>query len=1653
MNGHLRRRRLAPVVYTLATLLALPPGFMPAALAVTNRRVNTFTRDTKLETFRNPQFSTAAANRFLFTQGPQALVGSGGDDFNNPDARGYGSLAEPAAHWISYKGRLEWTDNDLMLPGVGLPLIFQRIYRGSVSSYAGPLGNEWEFNWNKRVVYDASGSPTRAWFYEQGRREDYQLSGGNYTSPIGRYDNLTRTGTPEYWRTDREGVKEVYEQEPADATKFRLKTITDLNGNRISCLYDSDSLLTKVRDTLDQDTTLAFDTNGRITKITDPGSREWVYAYDGSGRLTTVRTPTVDEAGSDDDYTSGKTTTYKYDSGGLLTEVVRPGDGGTGKWKWAYDGSGFITKETRAGNDITLTYDTTNKKVTVLDRESNKTVYWWDDGHEGNLITKRNVYYDASNSYETTYAYDAAGNVTSVIFPLGNRVLYTFDGSGNVVTVDFKKDAGDGSPKRWIYTWATNARLSTLTDPNGATWDYNYDGTGNLLTKTAPAVTWPNSTYGTIRDIYAFNASGQVTLHTDAVGTDTETSYTTVNGKTAFPNVVTRDAGGLALTTDYDYSSVGQVVQVKDANNNATVYTVNALDQVILAVEPGSVSRKTHYDANDRVIKTEVSNDTTVGDSWFVTDNDFDVQDNLTAVRQDLGSGTRITRAFAYDDNDRLTLATSPEGNQTQTAYDVRDLVASVTRKAASSPDDAITSTTYDANGNRITVTNPRGYNTLYLYDGYDRLTKTTDPEGHYVVQSYDAAGNVLSRLSYNSGATMLARTIYVYDQANRLYETATLAKKADLSTDIGDGAKTVTTILDEAGRVLEHTGDACGCGLWTHEYDALGREVTRTDPLGSDPTILFTFYDKNGNVTKSTRREQSQDTGIEADKDVITEYTFDARNRRTTMKERLDVSTTMDTVYFYGLRDQLTKVVDGNGDEKRIEHNEQLWKTKDIAECGATDPTTEYTYDGDGRLVTYRAKNSTTNDQDTLYTYDKLDRVVSTQWPPNPSTPELTLQTYDKSGNKISTTDPNGTVIVRAYDTNDRLTSQTNTLAANVVGATSLTFAYDGMGRLVQADTSESGAYTTGIDRTWNTLGKIETEVQIIDGYASGAGRTITYVYDEEGDVLSKTYPVSGNTIHYSLDALDRVDKISRGGAELVDYTFSGARVIKQAYPGSNTTRLYDGYGRVTDIHHKDSGSGNTLARNTYAYDASSQIIAWDQYYYDDVANTRISGAHHLDEGDQYKYDGAKRLISILRGVATANIGNSFASNLSGNQFREFGEFLYDQTGNRTTRRVGGGNDQTFIHDQANQISKEGVTSISHDKNGNYTGTSNALRYTWNNQWGVYIKAGGTPVTNTWHFDGLGRKVEWSDSTTARTYRYYFDGDAIVEHADWTGSVETARKQYVWNPARIDDMVFYEFQVPNPDVAYYPHGDHLGSLQLLADGSGAIQESYRYWEWGQTTVVDSSFAKLTALESASKNNMRFAGRDQYTVLGDVNDTWYNNRARACRTKWGAFAQRDPLDYSDGSNTYLYAAASPIGLRDPMGTQVAPGGTAPPPKLPYLIGPPGVGAFHGLVKKPSGIAGYVEVTQPTSCDGCSCTTVGDPQIVAGGTSSTPACYVVKKTVDFIVCPNFHPPSGGTGCDTCSGVVVTVWVLCVWDTGQKVRHKFGPSTLCPACASP
>ena len=1583
MNRYEARRRWAPLVWMFVVMLALPPGALVPEAHATGLWSNALTReDAYMESFRNPQISSGQYNRFLMTQNPWELLAGGGEDLLDPSDRGNRWTAEPNAQWLTNHGYVEWTEQDLSLPGNVFDLTFSRVNRGSVESYNGPLGLCWDFNWNKRLhlTDNADPVPDTIELYDMGRVDVYTWDSGtsSWLSPAGRYDTFAGNAS-EYTRTDRYGIVETYA--PSDYGWYRLYSMhdpgeaSDGDGNVIEFYYSNGKLLQVTNDAgfIAQ---LSYDEGGRITMISDLGEREWKYDYDEDSRLTAVTSPVFDHSDSGHDYTTGRTTYYYYTEDDKLAGVSQPNDYNptgysTATWEWEFDSNNYVTRQYVNGQPIDLIYDDTNRRVTVDDRMDYRTVYEYDNATD-RRITKRKVYYDATNSYDTTWLYNSDHEVTDVVFPLGNRIVYTYDGDGNVLTAKFKKDASDSTPIEWTYTYTTYSRLSTLTDPNGRTWDYDYDADGNLTRKAAPAVTLPsgiattnlnahlNSTYdGTIVELWEYDDYGNVTESTDATGTVRNAYYAAAaqdgNPKNLTKLIADPGTGKLNITYQWVYDGLGRAITYIDPGSNATKYEYNSVDELIEVTEPGGVEVTYYHDLNGNVVKTTEIDDNAASSGTFVSEMFFDRVNNITQLIVDQDASTRLTTTYEYDANDRLTQLNEPGSQVSEWVYDARDLRTSLIRRGAVSQDDAIVTVTYDANGNRTTITDPRSstYRTILAYDGYDRLTRLTRPEGNYQVITRDAAGNVTGVASYNAGSTKLAEIVYAYDQANRHYQTETWAVKADLTTSLGgDGWQTRVLWLDENGEVLEVTGEGCGCALNEYVYDALGRLLTVLDAMPTSPTPsqqnwVAREYDLRGNMTRQIRRDTSQaPTTIEADNDVVVEFQYDQRNRMTKRRDMLATSDYADTSITYGVRDQVTRISDGAGRATKFEYNERLWPTKewvDFAGGSSNDVVTEHLYDMSNRRITYRATNSSTGTQDTVYVYDPLWRLVATTWPDG----GVSSYTYDPSSNRVSYTDPNSTLRVAQYDKNNRLTLQDHDLASNVVGATQLVFDYDGLDRLTAADSYEGSNFDSKIRWTYNTLGKIETEKQIIDGYIGGNGRTFTYAWDIDGQRTAMTMPRSGSVVTYTRDNLDRVDRISLDGTEVVDYTFSGPRIIRKQMPGSRATYGYDGLGRLTGLLHEDSsGTTQTLAQFQYGYDRGHQVTYMARDYYDDrVSPSTPITAQTMDKGDQYGYDDAGRLVTCVRGVPTAYVANAIADNLTYNRYGELVVYTYDQTGNRVSRSVtpqgGSPTVTTYAYNNVNEMTTEAGASQNYTLNGAFSGTSDAFKYDHADRLGEATPAS---QTYTYHYDALGRIVQ-RDHNSALSVRFYYDGLHVVEQNRWGFTLgvwsEAPRKIFVFGPV-IDELLLYIDVNENPDESFYAHLDRLGSVHLLVDGNGDIKESYRYKEFGETTVVDGTFAKLTTtVESPEGNPHRYTGRRQDIQVGSYGDDWYDYRARVVRTNVGRFLSRDPLRYlSAGSNLYTYVRNRPTMSIDPLGWQDEPPGNG---------GQPGAG-LAGLVR-------------------------------------------------------------------------------------------------------
>ena len=212
----------------------------------------------------------------------------------------------------------------------------------------------------------------------------------------------------------------------------RLISIVSANGNTQELFYDPAS--------------------GHLTRVKDSANREVLFAYNSSQ----IRSVTVD---------GNKTTSYTYNSLGLITQVTRP-DSTTRIYH--YEDTRFPTA------------------LTGITDERGKRYATWTYDVQGRAISSEH----AGGAEKTLLAFNADGS-TTVTNPLNKQTIYRFDdiaGARRVTKVE-------GQP---------------TTNCAGANQDYTYTNEGWVASKTD----WKG-----IKTTYQYNTLGQEISRTEAFGT------------------------------------------------------------------------------------------------------------------------------------------------------------------------------------------------------------------------------------------------------------------------------------------------------------------------------------------------------------------------------------------------------------------------------------------------------------------------------------------------------------------------------------------------------------------------------------------------------------------------------------------------------------------------------------------------------------------------------------------------------------------------------------------------------------------------------------------------------------------------------------------------------------------------------------------------------------------------------------------------------------------------------------------------------------------------------------------------------------------------------------------------------------------------------
>ena len=1074
-----------------------------------------------------------------------------------------------------------------------------------------------------------------------------------------------------------------------------LASITDTFGRSLTLGYNGQNKLISITDPLLRTTTLQYDSTGRqLLQITDPQNKFIQYNYnflyqltgklDKDGRVFSYlyvnQEPVAIQDGTGANlFSLTNPQNWATDFNQLALNMLRvyiptttsQTDGRGNVWSHDYESHGYITRVVAPdGATATYSYDS----VTLM------------------LASRTDA-----NGHTTSYQYDALGNLTKMIDALGHITRYTYEPVFSNMT-----SMTDANGRVTTYEYDSHGNRTREIDPLGQTREWTYDSHGNVLTEKDKNNNVTNHVYNSSGNrvittdaldnvtTFTYDAVGNLTSHTDA------NTHVTLFEYDGLDRLV-RETDALGKLTQTFYDGMGNRTKVIDRNGNSTSYEYDLRQRLVKTIDAlGQTTTETYDSNNNRISSTDKNSHTTIFE--------YDVQNRLTKVTDALGNNTtrtydpagnvladtdanNHTTSYEYDALNRRTKMTDAVGEVTRFEYDIvgligcpdctgptlgSSLIAKQTdgngkvtyfkydgldrmirmiRKEGDTADlidssDAVTRYTYDANSNRLALTEPNTNTTTFVYDALNRVVKQMNAAGDMTTYTYDGVGNVISRTDPNTNVTT-----NTYDALDRLIQ-----------------------VNDRVGQVAAYTYDNVGNRLsqtdgnlntTAYEYDPIYRVVKVTDALGEK---IQYQYDPVGNLLKVTDRN-----------DNVTTQAYDAINRRTSMTDALNHS----TLYAYDRVGNLLKLTDAK----------------------PTPGITQYQYDGVNRLIkeTYpdAAPNMRTFTYDfvgnvktrtdqkgqvTTYNYNDLYFLLKRDYPVSADD----NMTYDLSGRMLSA-EKAGWLVTFNYDGANRVTQSTQ-------NGKTVSYAYDIPGRTRTLTYPGGRSITEQMDFR-------DRKTQIDD---ASSPALVRYTYDLGNRVLSRTYR-NGTVANYTYNANNWVLSLEHtlGASRIVGFGYvydkEGNKKFeeKRHDPAHSESYQYDNIYRLVD-YKVGQLVGSTVpvpvTQTSYNLDP---VGNWNSKTTDTITETRTHNAvneitsidavpiTHDDNGNmqedqnyRYAYDEENRLISVTQKIDNLVVG----------------QYQYDALGRRIVRIAnpfGVPSETRYFYDNAQIIEEQSATNL----------------------------------------------------------------------------------------------------------------------------------------------------------------------------------------------------------------------------------------------------------------------------------------------------------------------------------------------------------------------
>lgn len=646
---------------------------------------------------------------------------------------------------------------------------------------------------------------------------------------------------------------------------------------------------------------------------------------------------------------------------------------------------------------------------------------------------------------------------------------------------------------------------------------------------------------------------------------------------------------------------------IEDSSGNRIEYQYDAMSRLVRVEDSTSRALQLHY-GSGRLQSLDFSTPGGFTRTWtFQYDPSGRIKRvTLPTVTTDSGPQTYFVE-YAYDANGNIVSITDPRGNVWQYGYQGNSI--SFEQWPGNSSAQRVL---YIEQGTLRTVTDPRGNSTRYEYDGLSRLIRKENASFFDVTWEYNHPDFLWSpsgvtlpsgdhyQYAYDANGNLTSATdpagetwSMTYDSHNNLTQTL-----EPLVTDAFGNVEPARhrtdyqyDAMDRLVRVNRYR-DQMNYDSSLFSYDAAGQLVSYTDPLGR----MWSYqYDAYGNMTRvltpaGRKTRWLYESGLITHGLTVPNAWEDSNGLRTEL-----------------LRDEWgrLRIVDFlNEPDRRYSYDAMSRLVRTIDAVGQTD----YSFDSRGWLVVIAR-----GPWNCTFGY-YANGLLSSQTDNSPTGPHGIVYNYD-ARNLLTSMNDLGMVSQYTYDANDRLISR---MLANGASAT----------------------YGYMNCRLSSVMQQDRVAMPIV---------THTYQYQDNG-ALSRINE-TGSSTRYQYDFLNRL-----------------IREERSAGPAFNHTYAYDAVGNR--IQHNRSG-----VLTTYQYDMDGLLT------------------QAIPQGmapEMYQYDGNGRLVQRIRNNNTEIF--QFAYDTSGNvrgmtqwngqAFLPYRSYQYDALNRRVIRDVFVGGSQTERHD-----------------------------------------------------------------------------------------------------------------------------------------------------------------------------------------------------------------------------------------------------------------------------------------------------------------------------------------------------------------------------------